>query len=57
MQELLRLKGPIDRYFDEVLVMADSAEVRANRLGFLNNLVKLFFRIGDLSKLVVGKEG
>ncbi len=57
LQELLRLKGPIDRYFDEVLVMAESAEVRANRLGFLKSLVELFLRIGDLSKLVVAKEG
>ncbi len=56
LQELLRLKAPIDRYFDEVLVMAPSPGLRANRLGFLGKLVELFFTIGDLSKLVVAKD-
>jgi len=52
LQELLKLKGPIDRYFDDVLVMCDSRELRENRLGFLLKIVELFFVLGDLSKVV-----
>lgn len=53
LQALLELKGPIDRYFDDVLVMCDSKDLRENRLGFLLEIVKLFFVVGDLSKVVV----
>lgn len=52
-EHLLPLKEPIDRYFDEVLVMTDEEELRRNRLGFLNTLAKLFLRVGDFSTLVV----
>ncbi|MFN3346673.1 MAG: DALR anticodon-binding domain-containing protein, partial [Candidatus Bipolaricaulaceae bacterium] len=50
---LLSLKFPIDRYFDEVLVMCEDGRIRANRLGFLRELSGLFLRLADLSRLVV----
>lgn len=53
LEALLRLKAPIDRYFDEVLVMCEDGQVRANRLGFLRELSQLFLRVADLSRLVV----
>jgi len=53
LRELLKLKGPIDCYFDDVLVMCEPKELRENRLGFLLKIVELFFKIGDLSKVVV----
>jgi glycyl-tRNA synthetase beta chain len=53
IEKLLTLKGPIDRYFDEVFVMAPDALTRQNRLGFLSAIVELFFNVGDLSKVVV----
>lgn len=53
IEQLLKLKAPIDTYFDAVLVMAPDRELRQNRLGFLNKLVRLFFTLGDLSKIVV----
>ena len=53
IQHLLALKGPIDRYFDEVLVMAEDKALRENRLGFLRAVVDLFLEVGDLSRLVV----
>jgi len=56
IEKLLTLKGPIDRYFDEVLVMAPDALLRQNRLGFLSKIVELFLTVGDLSKLVVEGE-
>ena len=53
LDRLLALKGPIDRYFDEVLVMDDDKTVRANRLAFLKRLSDLFMRIGDFSMIAV----
>jgi len=56
IERLITLKEPIDRYFDEVLVMAPDALIRQNRLGFLSKIVELFLTIGDLSKIVVEGE-
>lgn len=53
IERLIALREPIDRYFDEVLVMAPDAFIRQNRLGFLTKIVELFRTIGDLSKIVV----
>lgn len=50
---LLSLKAPIDRYFDEVLVMCEDEKIRENRLGFLTALARLFLQVADLSRLVV----
>lgn len=54
--QLIELSEPIDRYFDEVLVMESDRELRQNRLGFLQAIVTLFLTIGDLSKIVVEGE-
>lgn len=56
IERLIELRGPIDRYFDEVLVMAEDPRVRQNRLGFLSSIESLFFTIGDLSQIVVEGE-
>ncbi|OGF55152.1 MAG: glycine--tRNA ligase subunit beta [Candidatus Fraserbacteria bacterium RBG_16_55_9] len=53
IERLIALREPIDRYFDDVLVMAPDALVRQNRLGFLAKIVELFLTVGDLSKIVV----
>lgn len=53
LDRLLALKGPIDRYFDEVLVMDENEAVRNNRLAFLKALSDLFLRIGDLGLIAV----
>ncbi len=53
IEKLLTLKDPIDRYFDEVLVMAPDPLLRQNRLGFLSKVKELFLTVGDLSKIVV----
>ena len=47
----------LGRFFDEVLVMADDAELRANRLALLAGVDDLFSRIGDLSQLAVERRG
>ncbi|MBI5287140.1 MAG: glycine--tRNA ligase subunit beta [Deltaproteobacteria bacterium] len=48
---LLSLKGPIDIFFDRVMVMAEDKRIRKNRLVLLNNVRDLYYRIADLSKM------
>jgi glycyl-tRNA synthetase beta chain len=51
LRSLAGLRGPVDRFFDDVMVMAEDPKVRANRLGLLQQTVSLFYRIADISKL------
>lgn len=51
--QLGNLQPAIDRFFDEVLVMAEHAEVRSNRLALLNSIAARLKIIGDLTKLVI----
>ena len=48
---LSRLREPVDRFFDEVMVMDEDPVLRANRLALLARLKSLFDRIADLSVL------
>jgi glycyl-tRNA synthetase beta chain len=45
------LGPPVDRFFDEVLVMADDASVRANRLRLLLDVRDAVGALGDLSQI------
>lgn len=45
------LRAAVDRFFDEVLVMAPEEVLRQNRLALLQQLDNLFTRVGDLSLL------
>jgi glycyl-tRNA synthetase beta chain len=51
LRALAALRAPVDRFFDDVLVMAEDPRVRANRLGLLADALSLFYRIADISKL------
>jgi glycyl-tRNA synthetase beta chain len=51
LRALASLRAPVDRFFDDVLVMAEDPKVRANRLGLLAQALSLFYRIADISKL------
>jgi glycyl-tRNA synthetase beta chain len=51
LKELSLLRGPVDEFFDGVLVMAQDERVKANRLSLLANIVQLFFKIGDFSRI------
>ncbi|HKJ72202.1 MAG TPA: glycine--tRNA ligase subunit beta [Gammaproteobacteria bacterium] len=48
---LAELRGPADRFFDEVLVMAEDDAVRRNRLALLQTIHAAFLRVADLSRL------
>lgn len=54
MSELAALRTPVDRFFDEVMVMSDDAGLRANRLALLNSLHRLFTDTADISRLSPG---
>jgi glycyl-tRNA synthetase beta chain len=51
LQVLALLKTPVDAFFDAVMVNADDAALRANRLGLLATLHAAMNRVADLSKL------
>jgi glycyl-tRNA synthetase beta chain len=45
------LGPPVDRFFDEVLVMADDERIRANRLRLLLDVREALAALGDLSQI------
>jgi len=49
--EMTRMKGPIDEFFDGVMVMVEEEAIRNNRLALLDDIGKLFLRFADFSKL------
>lgn len=51
LEVLAGLRGSVDRFFDEVMVMADDEAVRNNRLVLLSNLRSLFLGVADISVL------
>ncbi|CAK0775512.1 glycine--tRNA ligase subunit beta [Gammaproteobacteria bacterium] len=53
LTKLAGLKGDVDRFFDEVMVMADDEAVRKNRLSLLKGISNLFLRVADISLLVI----
>jgi glycyl-tRNA synthetase beta chain len=46
---LAELREPVDDFFDAVMVMAEDAELKANRLALLKRLRHLFLDVADLS--------
>lgn len=48
---ILKMKEPVDTFFEEVMVMAEDEKVRANRLNLLTAIAQLFLRVGDFSKM------
>ena len=51
LQALAGLRGPVDRFFDEVMVMAEDETLRHNRLALLARLQSLFLEVADISLL------
>jgi glycyl-tRNA synthetase beta chain len=48
---LATAKPVVDKFFDDVLVMADDPAVRANRLALLRGVAQTMNRVADISKL------
>ena len=51
LDALAALREPVDTFFDEVMVMADDAAVRSNRLALLAELRALFLEVADIAQL------
>lgn len=51
LQTLAVLRGPVDAFFDDVMVNAEEADLRLNRLGLLATLHQAMNRVADLSRL------
>jgi glycyl-tRNA synthetase beta chain len=51
LRELAALKAPVDAFFDSVMVNAEDAALRANRLALLGRLHAAMNRVADLSRL------
>jgi glycyl-tRNA synthetase beta chain len=51
LRRLALLRAPIDRFFDSVMVMADDAGKRSNRLALLGRLRSMFLHVADISLL------
>ncbi len=51
LQSLAGLREPVDRFFDDVMVIAEDRALQNNRLAILNQLRSLFLEIADLSVL------
>jgi glycyl-tRNA synthetase beta chain len=51
LQEIAELRPAVDRFFDEVLVMAPEDDVRKNRLTLLAGLLSQFSTIADFSEI------
>ena len=48
---MARSREAVDRFFEQVMVMADDPAVRANRLCLLGGLHTLMNRVADISRL------
>ncbi len=47
---MLKLKAPVDDFFDAVMVMAEDPAIRRNRLNLLTALRELVLLVGDISR-------
>jgi glycyl-tRNA synthetase beta chain len=45
------LQGPVDAFFDDVMVMADDEAIRRNRLALLASISAIFGQIADFSQI------
>ena len=52
LREIAALRPAVDRFFDDVLVMAEDRAVRENRLTFLARLLTGLSSIADFSEIV-----
>jgi len=51
LARLADLRGPIDAFFTDVLVMDEDPSIRTNRLRLLNRFTALFAEVADFSRL------
>ncbi|MDX8393585.1 MAG: glycine--tRNA ligase subunit beta [Mariprofundales bacterium] len=50
LQELASLRGVVDDFFDQVMVMVEDKDIRQNRLLLLHTLRQMFLQLADFSR-------
>ncbi|MBI2799967.1 MAG: glycine--tRNA ligase subunit beta [Gammaproteobacteria bacterium] len=51
LSHLAGLHAPIDRFFDDVLVMAEDPALRANRVALLHRIQRMFQQVADIAMI------
>lgn len=51
LTEIATLRGPVDTFFDKVMVMADDERVRFNRLALLTAIARMIGKVADFSRI------
>ncbi|MBZ5645024.1 MAG: glycine--tRNA ligase subunit beta [Acidobacteriia bacterium] len=57
LQKIAGLRPEVDKFFEEVMVMAEEEDVRKNRLTLLAGLLAEFSTIADFSEIVAAESG
>ncbi len=52
LTEMAGIRGPVDAFFEKVLVMAKDDRIRFNRLSLLSEISSFFRQVADFSKIV-----
>ncbi len=52
LARIASLRGPVDRFFDEVMVLAEDRQLRRNRLRLLHQISEMFLQVVDISQIV-----
>jgi glycyl-tRNA synthetase beta chain len=55
LRAMASMRTIVDAFFDRVLVMAEDAAVRGNRLAVLGRLARLFLSVADISHVVIDR--
>ena len=51
LAEMMALKEPVDKFFDDVMVMTDDEALKNNRLNLLTGINQLILKVGDISRM------
>jgi len=51
LTEIATLRGPVDTFFDRVMVMAENERIRTNRLALLTAMARMFGKVADFSRI------
>jgi len=55
LRALASMRGVVDEFFKAVMVMAEDAAIRKNRIALLHCISRLFLGVADISKIVIEK--
>jgi glycyl-tRNA synthetase beta chain len=53
LREISTLRGPVDQFFSEVMIMVEDLKIKNNRIGLLQSVVREALKIADLAQIVV----